>query len=169
MQYPACTGYVRSLWAVSSCDLKGVKADQGTVPDSHTNYWYLSTPEKDRRLSWLHVATRNLKKSIFHLQAHLAKVSESLSWVEVLLMDEMHIKAYLVYDKFSGELLIGTAVDDTSKMDPVWYSHSSTCGESSRALVGSTVALAAEVALHGSKDSTGSRGSRVRTNHLQQR
>ena len=34
-------------------------------------------------------------------------------------MDEIHIKAYLVYDKFSGELLIGTVVDGTSKMDPV--------------------------------------------------
>lgn len=77
MRCPACTGYRPSLRAISSRDLRAVEADQRTAPDSHTNYRYLSTPEKDRRLSRLHAATRNTKKSITHMQARLAEVSET--------------------------------------------------------------------------------------------
>ena len=61
--------------------------DKRTDPSSHTNYTYLSTPEKDKRLGLLHQDNRRAKQQIRHLRQ---KIEEITIKEGVHLSDELH-------------------------------------------------------------------------------
>jgi len=81
----ACSQYRPSLRATFSRQSHG-KEDK-TAPDSHTNYRYLSTPEKGSRLSRLHISARNAKKKTLRIQTRLAELTEQSG---VVIDPDMH-------------------------------------------------------------------------------
>ena len=70
----ACSQYRGSLRAI--CSRHSNRKEDRTAPDSHTNYRYLSTPEKGRRLSRLHTSARNERKKSLRIKAQLTEVTE---------------------------------------------------------------------------------------------
>ena len=96
----ACTQYRKSLRAICSHQSQE-KADNRTAPDSHTNYRYLSTPEKGRRLSRLHSSARSAKKNISRILARLAEITEQSG---VVVDRDTHDDMVLVMQEHTTEI-----------------------------------------------------------------
>ncbi len=91
-----CTDYRRTLNAMA-CRVCQSKSTDRTAPSSHTNYRYLSSPEKNDRLRQLHQENRSAHKKIERLKAKLADViakrgvsleSETTSDLHQVMQDE---------------------------------------------------------------------------------
>ena len=78
-----CKKHHKSLCAMASRDHK----DEITDPSSHTNYTYLSTPEKNDRLSRLHKENRKLTFWVTQLEQKLLAVTAQDG---ITLTDELH-------------------------------------------------------------------------------
>ena len=70
-----CNNYRRNLVVLLSRCLQAKQVD-GSDPQSHKNYRYLSTPEKDKRLQRLHQQHRMDRKKLARLQATLERAIE---------------------------------------------------------------------------------------------
>ena len=68
-----CVTYRRSL-AVMASRHSLQRSIQKTAPSSHTNYRYLSSPEKIDRLRQLHQCNRSVQKKLCRLKARVAEM-----------------------------------------------------------------------------------------------
>ena len=67
-----------------------IEKDERTHPSSHTNYSYLSTPEKDERLNRLHAESKMAKLRIARLEKKITElINDDGICVEEDLYDDM--------------------------------------------------------------------------------
>ena len=78
-----CKNHRKSLCAMACRDLK----DERTDPSSHTNYGYLTSAEKNERMSRLHQENRKLNAKVTQLQEKLSAITERDG---ITLSDELH-------------------------------------------------------------------------------
>ena len=68
-----CTTYRRTLGVMASRQCKRHSLER-VVPSSHTNYRYLTTPEKVDRLRQLHQDSRSSQRKIQHLKTRVSQL-----------------------------------------------------------------------------------------------
>ena len=87
---PQCTDYHRTLHAMVS-HLSAVEGEDRIAVSSHTNYRYLSTPKKNKRLKLLHATSRACHAKLERLKSKLAKaIDEKGVAVEPSMTTDLH-------------------------------------------------------------------------------
>lgn len=68
------------------------------TPQSHTNYWYLSTPDKHERLKKLHDQCKVTKQQLNHTRL---KLEQALEERAVIIGEDLHEKLETIVDEQS--------------------------------------------------------------------
>ena len=84
-----CTEYRRVLYAMANRSTCVVASDKTSIT-SHTNYSYLSTPEKNEKMKQLHEASCAAKVKVERLKEKLKKEIDKGVTLETLMTADLH-------------------------------------------------------------------------------
>lgn len=82
-----CQKYRKTLHSMLSRQHKTCSSLSKTAPNSHVNYWYLSTTETDHQLERLHKLQRTTKHQVDRLSA---KIAENIEQKGLMVDESMH-------------------------------------------------------------------------------